>query len=321
MSAHCGLIFTDDHIQRARRQRAEPPMNLAWALLDERKPEPGLDALLWAGLRYRIQADAEAGEQGAALLLEGRNDLSMPTDETQADVDALKSTFTLAQAFELFRAHPRVEAGAERWLNHFREGVLAFPMPGEDTLAVPHLWWGVVQMAGGVVLEDDTLMDAGVTVARQIIDAEVHPEGYLRRDVKVDPEAQSLVNQLDAVLALTLIAEMAEHVGRAVWQYANRGVTITTATTYPLYYYYYAEEWRWNGSEYRPSEGIDAETAQAAFRQRAGFLEIVSQQYDKPLKAINLILDELRPIYDLHGGGLVTLTHGPVERKRWRLFS
>jgi hypothetical protein len=51
------------------------------------------------------------------------------------------------------------------------------------------------------------------------------------------------------------------------------------------------------------------------FREHAGFLEIIAEHYKPPLKAIQMIHDDLRPIFDPFGGGLTTLTHAPAPRR------
>jgi len=122
------------------------------------------------------------------------------------------------------------------------------------------------------------------------------------------------------VQALTLIAEMAANSGINLWTHDKRGVSVLTAVTYPLYYYFYPEKWPWNGEQWKPSDGVELETAQNLFRQHAAFLELAAPRYSTPLKAIQMILDEIRPVYDRDGGGLLTLSHAAPKRKRRGLF-
>ncbi len=304
---HIGLIFTETHIQRARKHKKDAPFFLAWSRLNDYQPQPGLDALLWAGLRYRFNADADAGERGAAQIASILGDIDKPY------MVQLREAFTISQVFELLREHPAL-ANAEAWLKQYRDYIAALDQPTESIVA--QLWLAVVHTAAGIVLEDEGWLQVGMDAFKRTIDEDLHPEGYLRRAVIVDPEAESLRNQVLCVQALALIAEMAATAGHDLWSYDNRGVSVTTATTYPLYYYFYAEQWRWNGSEHRPSEGVAPDEAQAIFRESAGFLEIINGRYDKPLKAVKLILDELRPVYDVYGGGLTTLSHGLLEKRR-----
>nr|MCU0476272.1 hypothetical protein [Anaerolineae bacterium] len=107
-------------------------------------------------------------------------------------------------------------------------------------------------------------------------------------------------------------AEVAAHAGIDLWGYELRSVSLMTAAFYPLYYYYYPEKWKW-------AEGISIDAAQQMFRQNAAFLEIINRRRPN-VHAINLIVDELRPIIDPLGGGAVTLTHHPApppKRRGW----
>ena len=305
---HIGLTLTEAHIQRARKHKKDAPYFLAWTHLNEREPTSDLDSLLLTGLRYRFNADVNAGERGAMQLLQY-------TLESDADdrLTQLQAAFTLSQAFELLREHPAV-GQPDAWFNHYRDYIASLDQETESI--VEKLWLAVVHTAAGIVLEDERLFSVGVDELIRTIDEDVHPEGYLRQAVNVHPEAQSLYNQIACVQAMTLIAEMAAHAGRDLWAYENRGVSVTTATTYPLYYYFYPEQWRWNGMEFQPSTGVSEADAKAIFTENAGFLEIVNGRYDKPLKAVKLMLTDLRPVYDKVGGGLTTLSHGLLEKRR-----
>jgi hypothetical protein len=172
-----------------------------------------------------------------------------------------------------------------------------------------------LNMAAGIVLEREPIFEAGAQVYRQTIDHSVRPEGFIPRAVQV-AEGQGLAHQLLSVAALVLMAEMAQHVGVDLWRYSNRGVSVLTAATYPLYYYFYPEKWPW-GTEAEIREGhtaLEQEYATGLFRQHGGFLEMLNGRYDKPLRAIRLILKDIRPVVDVYGGGLTTLTHGLPER-------
>ncbi len=59
--------------------------------------------------------------------------------------------------------------------------------------------------------------------------------------------------------------------------------------------------------------------AQLLFRRYGGYLEMVNRRTG--YKDLKPLLEDLRPIYDPHGGGLTTLTHGvAVKPKRRGLF-
>lgn len=312
---HCGLTFTEAHIEQARARHTKAPFNAAWHFLAS---QVAVDAdiatlLLTQALRWRLSDDTEDGERAVQSLLRQRDALS-------TNIPVLRQSqtlFALAQAYELTRDHPAwTTETRKRWLAFFLDAMQLLSRRGQsDAPIVDTLWIAMMQTAAGVVLESVDWFDRGVNTLQRVIEEEIHPEGYLRLAVEIGPEAQSLRNQVLCAQALVLNAEIAAHSGRDLWSYEVRGVSVTTATTYPLYYYFYPEKWRWNGQEWKPSEGVEEDVAKQIFQENAGFLEIVNGRYDKPLRAIKLILDDLRPVFDPFGGGLVTLTHGLLERR------
>ncbi|TVR23642.1 MAG: hypothetical protein EA396_02845 [Anaerolineaceae bacterium] len=317
---HCGLIFTDEHIQKARANKDSPPFAPAWALLDVLEAQNDIDAGLIDGWRYRLKDDIKAGERAAAGLLD-----SLPNaQQTESPVDGYRAFFALSQMLELLRDVPTM-ARSDLWMVTYRDFLHALPVPPADD-RIGTAWYGVAQMAAGVVLADEALFNASVTIFKATVDDEIHPEGYFRTAVKVDPEIASLTNQVLGVQALVLLAEMAAAAGyhEDLWAYENRGVSVITSATYVLYYYFYPEQWRWNGDEYRPSAGVKLKSARALFGRHASFAEIIARRYQKPLRAVSMIQRDLRPIFDPHGGGLVTLTHAEPEpqpkRRRWFFF-
>jgi hypothetical protein len=110
---------------------------------------------------------------------------------------------------------------------------------------------------------------------------------------------------VQAVTALTLMAEAAAHVGVDLWAYQVRGVSVTTAAIYPMYYFYVTDKWQW--------EAIAPEQVQAIYRAHGGYLEILHHRLRH--KDFKPLLDELRPLYDPYAGGLTTLTHGVVVKR------
>ena len=62
------------------------------------------------------------------------------------------------------------------------------------------------------------------------------------------------------------------------------------------------------------------ENAQALYRRHSGLWEMAQHRHWSQDR--QMLLNEIRPVYDLWGGGLVSLTHGTVEprRKRFGLF-
>jgi hypothetical protein len=101
-----------------------------------------------------------------------------------------------------------------------------------------------------------------------------------------------------------LMAEATSHIGIDLWGYSARGVSVVTAASYLLYYYYYPDQWRW--------DTIAEVEAKYLFEENGAFLEILNRR-TRP-KDLKLLLDELRPIYNLPGGQ-TTLTHGLPARK------
>ncbi len=298
----CGLIFTDTHIQNARKNKKRTPHQAAWEqLLSSSRAGDAWQQVQWDAWRYQFNADLRAGEQGILTF----QNLPLP--------DHLPTLFIALQAYAMLQSHPAFQPSD--WLTQCRQQLDQQDAPSD---IVDHLWYAVIQTAIGVITSDDTCIQYGVDTLKHTVDKSIHPEGYLPAAVKTGPESVALQRQIQSVQALILIAEMCEHIGINLWQYNNRGVSIMTAATYPLYYYFYPEKWQWNGEEWKPSDGIDEATAKRIFQTHAGFLELVRRHYTPPLKAIQMMLDDLRPIYDPFCGGFVTLSH--AEAKRRMLF-
>lgn len=315
---HYGLIFTAEHIEKARDNKDETPFHHAWSFLNNYQPITDMDKLLINAWRYRIDENPIAGDFVSHDLMIDYAWGSLD-EKAESVIAQSKAFFALSQAYELARVHPNLSDLS--WLDGYRQKFDSLPIPPETDL-ISMLWYSVARMAGGVVLEDQALIDDSVAYFHHIIRTEIHPEGNFRTAVKVDPESQSLTNQVQGTQALVLMAEMGEHIGLDLWGYQDRGVSVLTAATYSVFYFFYPDQWRWNGSEFRPSEGVSHEFGESLFKQNGGFIEIILRRYEKPLKAVSMALDTLRPIYDIYGGGLVTLTHAlPSKpnrnRRRW----
>lgn len=298
--SHCGLYFTNEHIQQARQAREREPFKTAWAFLLEQEQTEALSAAQWNALRYRFTDDLPAGEQAVRLLL----DLDMGM-KTGSNLDSLASAMVLAQMFEMLRDHPAFEAGEQaQWLDAFAALVTDLNNAVPLVTYLESLWLGALNTAAGIVLEREEWFEAGAEVYRQTVRDDIRPEGYLPRAVEGN-DGGSLYRQLLAVKALVLMAEMASHAGLDLWNYASRGVSVMTACAYLFFYYYYPEKWRW--------EAISELDTRLLFREHGGFLEMVNRRA-RP-GDVKLMLDDLRPIYDASGGGLTTLSHGlPVRR-------
>lgn len=309
---HGGLLFTQATIERVQKYSKRDPFKPALEILtgEETTPEAPLLELQLAALRYRL-LDDDASAQRALSLLETHIPFS-PLDELPA-WDALTETFILAQAFEMLREYPAY-TGQGAFLDSFFSRISALNERIYEPTIVEQLWLAVVNTTAGIVLEREPIFKRGTDVYEHVISAEVHPEGYLPQAVEA-PETESLTNQILAAGALVLIAEMAACADVDLWAYEVRGVSVLTATTYPLYYYFYPDKWKWNGEKWRPSDGVPEDVAQNIFKQYGGFLEIANHRYDKPLKALTMILDDTRPMVDPLAGGIPTLTHAQPQRR------
>jgi hypothetical protein len=300
---HFGLYFTLEHVQNARKNRDREPFQTAWALLGEQAMQPGtLAAIQWNGLRYRFEDNLEAGEQAVIDLQTG---IGLDVDGSLSDFDALASVITLAQCFELVRDHPAWTSEAQSaWSERFA-GLGDFLNRQPETITlVERIWGGLLNVAVGIVLEDETRLQTGAEVYRQVIDHEIRPEGFL--PLAVDgADGGSLWRQMLAVGGLVLTAEAAAHVGLDLWSYTSRGISVITAASYLIYYYYYADQWRWDTL-------VEADAKQL-FKEHGAFLEMVNH-HARP-KDIKLLFDELRPLYNLTGGGLTTLSHALAARR------
>lgn len=313
---HHGLIFSAEQTAFTQQNHDQEPAKAAWDALGRIQPVDLLGRLHIHALRSALMKDQEAGLHGVELLQRGIDTLP----EADDPVGQARISFAFMQSFELLRHHPACDAKQQsRVFDWLMQQVMVTQGRMDDLEVVGWLWSGVTLTATGIVLEREELFQQGVDLFRKAVDQAIRPEGYLKEAVDF-PEVESMSNQLLAVQALSLIAEMGAQTGVNLWRYENRSVSVLTAVTYPLYYYYYPEAWPWNGDPYRPSAGIDLETAQRLFRAHAGFLELARPRYERPLRAIQMILGELRPVYDLYCGGAVTLLHGQAVRKRRRLL-
>ncbi len=195
-----------------------------------------------------------------------------------------------------------------------------------DANYVEALWRNTLRLIGGIVLEDEARFSQAVEGFSEAVRHDLHPDGYVRKAAVDGDPALSLHRMLLAVQALILCAEAASHAGQDLWALSQRGVSVLTPLPYLLYYYYYPEKWRWDVEvevEGVPEAGLaslDPQAVQGFYRQHAGLWEMAQHHSLSPDR--QRLLDELRPIFDLWGGGLVTLSHGaePVRHRRFGLF-
>lgn len=299
---HYGLFFTEEHLQRAFTNRNKAPFKQAWELLNTSHNDPLVETLL-NGYRYRL-GDVQAGEaayQGLVNFLgQGQTD----------DLTDIRRTLLMGQTIELIRPMSQTTPLIHKWTDRAHHHLTNH----HDDRPHVQLVKTVLQMALGIITEDENDVSTACQIYRDAID-QLHPEGYIAKIVEIDDENTNFQHQLQATQSLALIAELAKHINIDLYSYHKRGVSVTTACAYPLYYYFYPEKWRWSGDPKRASEGVREEIAKTAFRDHIGFIEIIAEHYKPPLKAIQLILDEMRPCFDPFGGGLTTFTHAPAPRR------
>lgn len=300
-SPHCGLTFTPEHIQAARKNRDRQPFQSAWAFLESTRPTDPIAALSLDGFRWRFAQDAAAGEQAVIQLSSG---LGLdPADRSH--FDSLATAVALAQAFECLRDHPAFTPDAQsRWRNPYRALLNHLDQPPDQVGLLEYIWLGCVNLVSGIALDAEDRFAAGVDTFRRVIDHEVRPEGYLP-NIVAGADGGSLFRELYAVGALVVMAEAASHVGVDLWSYSSRGISVNTAAAYVTYYYYYPDQWRWD-------EGISEETARPLYQACANLFEIHYRRSRS--KELELLLEELRPCFSPYLGGLTTLTHPLVKR-------
>lgn len=290
---HYGLYFGRGQVKEAHKHAKRDPFKAGWELLHSKTPLDRLTAAHWHGLRYRFEGDRAAGENAAQHLSQLLIDDASPTL-----FDALRYTLTVAQCVELIRDHPTLPKEAFAWFEWRADQIASI----ENAHYVERLWIALAQVVIGVVLERDAMIQTGAAVYRGVVEQDIRPAGFIPSVVD-GKDGGSLQRFLLTTQALTLIAEAAEQVGLNLWGYQHRGMTIITAGLYPLYYRYYPEKWPWD-------EGITLEDSERLFREYGSYLEPLNLRIGRYTKAIDLILSEIRPVYNVWGGGLLSLSHG-----------
>lgn len=299
---HCGLYFSQEDIAAAQQALDQPPYADAWNFLRERQP-PGAEAAQMAGFRFRFQNDTAAAEAGLNVLQRALNE--HPSHD-RAYLEQLGETLMLIQAFEMLReAADQADASDDiRQLISARVNQLAAD-PRNDTFTEA-LWVAALRLCAGVALERRAWIEEGVGVFQHVIANDVRPQGHILQAVE-GKDGGGMFRQILSVAALVLMAEAARHIGMDLWSYGVRGVTVSTAAMFPIYYFYTTAKWKWD-ADLQPDE------VQMMFRRYGGWLEMLYRQTRH--KDVRTLLDDLRPVYSPTVGGLTTLTHGVVEKKR-----
>lgn len=295
---HYGLFFSADQVKAARKLRDQPPYREAWAMLLERRQQ-GAAAAQWAGFRFRFNDDHPAGAEGIKSLIQCFSD---GFDPEATFMQALEETMTLLHAFEMLRLHPAFEVGQQaRCIGFVVERFEYLTSLDYQPSYVESVWLALLYVVTGIVLEREDIFSAGVAVYERVVREDIHPQGYIAKAVE-QGDGGGLLRQILTVEALVLMAEAAAHVGVDLWAYNYRQVSVVTAASYLLYYYFFPEKWRW-----------DADVSNEVYHKRNGFFELVNRHVT--LHDLQPILDELRPVYDPPGGGLTTLSHGVARRR------
>lgn len=325
MNTNC-LVFTHQQLNAAREHRAEAPYADAWRAFESLQPTAGsIEQLIYAALRWSLLDDADAAARALAAL-----ETREPVPATTA-VDDLQQLFAHAQALACLDTYAPYQAVKPRLVNVWHEQVAA--LPGD---VAPHerAWLALLTLCDGILRDDGQQREAAAQQIRTLANS-ITAHGYIAG--VVEGGNGGLERTIQAVQALCLAAEAASLVGIDLWGYEQRGVSIMTAAVYPLYYYFYPEKWPWDSAipfdpahppkrSRRNRQAVvepepDLEPTKALFRQHASFLEIIHRRAAGKIHAVTLMLNDLRPIIDLLGGGAVTLTHAlPPAPKRRGLF-
>lgn len=326
-----GLVFTHEHMELARHYRDQPPFAAAWTAFENLAENESIrnDSLMisaYRAIRARLFNSSDSAEQAIAGLI------ALPASvEAGSPTDAARRVFGHAQALACLRDF----ASPVQWLTICEGWVPSWEEAQAQLSSIPHerAWSTLLTLCRGVLLEDQTLLDSGAETFRGLVSM-IHAHGFITGVVE-GKDGGSLTRSLQLVQALILAAEVGAHAGLDLWGYEQRGVSVLTAALYPLYYYFYPESWPWEAAvdprklTRRAQRALAAqvpddqvlEANRALYARYGSFLELINRRTGRPVQAVTLVLDELRPIVDLFGGGPVTLTHAaPPLPKRKGLF-
>lgn len=314
---HYGLFFDAEAVAKSHQDPADEQISAALSYLtaqpgtllrevtvhqtDEELPQqiarPDLTPIgqaLVDATAYRFLDDSEAGVRAIAPLRYG-----FGLDRMDDLLMSIWSLISVSQIAEMVRDQPDFLALQSEWLAAYRQKVSELLQP--DMGHVAHIWQMTLRIVAGIVLEDENLFEEGSTQFKQIINEEVHAEGYLKFIAK-NKDGNSFMYQLLSVAALSLAAEAATHAGERLWQYEQRGVSLTTAVAYIVYYYFFPDKWRWEEDDRLPT----AEDVREAFAQYGAFVAIA--EHRKQPRFAKELLDEIAPLFS-ELGGLTSLTH------------
>lgn len=307
MKRSTALYFSESDLQLARDNRDREPVRCALALLDTRPADP-LDAASLHATRYRLHRDQTAGDRAMAALL--AQDFS---NEAALDLPQTRRCLGWLTVLGMLRDHAQWAEALESSLRPIVSMVNRRSQSDSDDGLEHLLWLAAATMAAGVLIENADSVEQTASVYRRMVDQSIHPEGYFKGIVDLDGATDTFAAQFAATGALVLMAEMAQRAGVDLWNYSNRAVSINTAATYTFYYYFFPERWRWE-------DNLTREKTMETMRRDGAFFEMVNRR--NPLRGVEQLFAEQRPMFSATGGGLTTLTHGLAlpRKKRWRLW-
>lgn len=300
-----GLFYTAEQLQSAQDHRDTEAITQATEYLMNTSSDNPLTEAQLAGLRYCFLGDDASGLQAVEHLQQINLPAISLSDQARA-----KELLGWLNVVEAVRPHPAWLTLQDAWLT----ALSGLHHSLYDGSVLDGLWGGALDIGMGIVLGDEALFNQGADVYQVAIDHHIHPEGFLKGIVDDDNVTESYQDQVSGTTALVLMAEMAHSVGSDLWSVNNRGITPVTATAYLLYYYYYPEKWKWGGD-------LTREATEALINTDGAFLEIVNHR--QPVRGVDILFGECRPLFGNTSGGLTTLTHGipmPPKKKRWGLF-
>lgn len=319
---HIGLYFGNAAIEYAQGNRSQDEdVQRAWqwltadsgTVLGQREPldaeddlkdiiKPDLDGLAAAhvdAFAYRF------GESDGALALQILDQPPFASSESPL-LDQLMEAATRLHIVELMRAHPQMQSDTlKQTVSQTRD-----LCDSASTDIVEQMWQMLVSLLASLVAADETAFAEAVQQFCHLVDTQIHPGGYLRDAVQEQPN-NTFLRQVLGVCALTLAAEAATQAGTDLWTYENRGVGVATSAAYPLFYFFYPEKWQWE-------DDLTSAKTRQVFYEHGAFMEIVKSRAE--LRTVDLLLEQIRPCYSPHAGGLTTLSHPQMARKRRRWF-
>lgn len=306
--SHTGLFVPTAFLASSRDARESRTLISAWMLLDESPGDDVFKQLLWLSYRWQALDDTAAGQK-AIMLIHSLDDSRVITGQIHEDRPRLVA---LANLIEMLRSHPAATPALTQLFRHWMEGSDA-----QAAQSVEDSFWHVtLRLAAAVVLDDSTLFEQGLKWYEEAV-ARLHPEGYVPAAVEAkDP--QSFARQFSIACAFALAAEIGTNNGVDLWAYNNRGVSAKTASAYVLYYLYYPEKWRW-----AEPGALTAEMMTPIIKEQSAFLEIVHAR--SPLRTVEILLQQHRPLVSLTGGGMTTLVYGappaaPAQKPWWQFW-